>query len=392
MARVKLTKRVIDAAVPQSKDVVIWDSEVAGLGLKVTPSGRKSFVLFYRTASGEQRKPKVGDYGAITLDQARGIARDMLGTVRAGGDPSAARQDARAAPTVADAVQRFLDEHASLKKPLTRASYESQLRLHVLPSWGSKKVAAIDHGDVARLVARIGKERPVLANRTRAVLSKMFALCEKWRWRPTGSNPCVHVEKYRETPKHRDLSADELVRLANALSAAEPDSPRAVAALRVLLFTGCRRNEVLHLRWEEVDLERGLLRLGDSKTGAKVVRLNQAAVDVIAAQSRVPGSAYVFPSDRADGKPLADAKRAWERVRKAAGLEGLRLHDLRHHYATTAAGRGASLLVIGALLGHRNPSTTQRYAVLADDPARRAAEEVGRVLLEQMRARMEQPS
>lgn len=393
MPKLKLTKRAIDEAKPGERELLLWDTEVKGLGLKVLPSGSKTFVLFYRTADGTQRKPKVGEFGAITLDQAREIARDMLGAVRAGGDPSAARKGARLAPTVEDACKKFLEEHAAKKKALTEAQYRQLIEKRVKPALGSRKIASISHEDVARLVYGVGKEHPIAANRLRAMLSKLFNLAEKWGWRPNGSNPCTHVERNSEQKRHRDLSEAELARLAKALIEAEAEpqpgqedvseDPRAIAAIRALLFTGCRRNEILRLQWSEVDLERGILRLGDSKTGAKIVHLNAAAREVIEAQGKVAGNAYVFASSTKAGRPLADVKDAWERIRTRAGLGGegaMRLHDLRHHFASTAAAQGMSLPLIGKLLGHKNPNTTARYAQLADDPARRAAEDVGRII------------
>lgn len=404
MPKAKLTKRTIDAAKPAASEYMLWDTEVRGLGLKVRPSGRKMFMLFYRTADGTQRKPKVGAYGQITLAQAREIALDMLNDVRAGKDPSGARRNARQAPTVEEACDRFVREHAKLKKPLTCAQYEGLIDRYVKPALGSRKVASIRHDDVARVVHSVGKTHPIAANRLRAMLSKLFNLCEKWGWRPTGSNPCAHIERYSEQKRHRDLSELELARLAKVLIAAEtppdpyakgPDgepaqdrseNPRAVGAIRLLLFTGCRRNEVLRLKWSEVDLERGLLRIGDSKTGAKIVPLNQAAREVLEAQPRMVGNPYVFPSARKPGKPLHDVKRVWDRIRTRAKLEDMRLHDLRHHFASTAAASGLSLPLIGRLLGHRTPTTTARYAELADDPARRASEAVGEALSTAMEA------
>jgi integrase len=385
MPTAKLTKQLIDNTGPQAKRFFVWDTEVRGLALRVAPTGRKVFQLYYRTEAGEQRSPVVGGYGAITLTQARDIAQTMLAEARAGGDPSADRKSARKSQTVAEACTRFLEEHGAKKKPSTLVSYTHLVNTYVRPALGTRKVSSITHADITRVVYQVGKKRPIQANRLRATLSKLFALTEKWGMRPNGSNPVVHVERNRETKRHRDLNENELERLAKVLLDAEGTdpklalNPRAIAAIRLLMFTGCRRNEVLKLRWSEVDLERSILRLGDSKTGAKVVHLNIAAKDVIAAQDKVDGNPYVFPSPRRKGQEL-DIKQIWKHVRKRSGLDGegaMRLHDLRHHYASTAAGAGLSLPLIGKLLGHKAASTTQRYASLADDPARRAAEQVG---------------
>ncbi|MDB4975864.1 MAG: integrase family protein [Myxococcaceae bacterium] len=394
MPTAKLTTQLIDGTAPQRKRFFIWDTEVRGLALRVAPTGRKVFQLYYRATNGEQRSPVVGTYGAITLLQARGIAQSMLGEARAGGDPSCERKAARKSPTVSDACTRFLEEHAAKKKPSTNVSYTHLVNTYVKPTIGARKVASITHQDITRIVYPLSKKYPTQANRLRATLSKLFALTEKWGMRPNGSNPVVHVERSREVQRHRDLNEDELERLAKVLLDAEgsdPElalNPRAIAIIRLLMFTGCRRSEVLRLRWSEVDLERSILRLGDSKTGAKIVHLNVAARDVIEAQSKLSGNPYVFPSDWTEGRPLSDIKRIWDLVRQRSGLDGegaMRLHDLRHHYASTAAAAGLSLPLIGKLLGHTNPATTARYAQLADDPARRGAEEVGRLISSALR-------
>ncbi len=400
MPTVKLTIKLIDAATPKDREYTLWDSKIPGLGCKVTPKGRKVFVLKYRTEKGTQRKPTIGTYGAITLEQARELAHGMLAKVRAGGDPSRSRKESRKAPTVAELCARYLEEYAEpYKKPSSVAEDRRNLDNHVKPALGGQKVADVALVDVQRLHRKM-RDKPIAANRVLAVLSKMFNLAEKWGIRPEHSNPCRHVEKYPERQVHRPLSEIEIARLSKVLRQAERDdtvenpttgeresvaeNPRAVAALRLLLFTGMRRNEALRLRWDDVDLEAGVLRLGDSKTGAKVIRLNSAAREVIAAQEPMLGNPYVFPSPLKPGAPLYDIKRVWNRIRERAGLGDVRLHDLRHNYAAAAAADGLSLHQIGQLLGHRNPRTTARYSDLTDDPARRAAEQVGQALAKAM--------
>jgi integrase len=389
--RIKLTKRLIDTAELRAERYDIRDDEVRGLLLRVHPNGTRVFMLTYRTAGGAERRPAIGTYGSITLDQARGIAKDMLARVRAGEDPSQDRQDARQAPTVAELCDRYLDEHARPhKKPSSVEEDRRNIEKHVKPMLGSRKVASVTVADVQRL-HRGMRDRPIAANRTLALLSKMFNLAEKWRLRPEHSNPCRHVEKYPEHQIHRPLTVLELARLAKVLREAETadppeaaENPRAVAALRLLMFTGMRRNEALRLTWACVDLDAGVLRLADSKTGAKVVRLNGAAREVIAAQEPMVGNPYVFPSPVIPGAPLYDIKGVWRRIRELAGLGDVRLHDLRHNFAAAAAAGGLSLHQIGQLLGHRNPSTTARYSDLVDDAAARAAEQVGEALTRAM--------
>jgi integrase len=205
----------------------------------------------------------------------------------------------------------------------------------------------------------------------------MLNLAERWGLRPDGSNPCRHVERYREAKRERFLSEAELGRLGAALAAGEQsgaEEPAVVAALRLLVFTGCRMGEVLNLRWADVDLERRCLNLADSKTGARTVTLNAPALEVLAGLER--RSEWVIPG-RDPRQPLVNLAKPWGRIRDAAKLEGVRVHDLRHSFASVAAGSGHSLLIIGGLLGHRQPTTTKRYAHLSDDPLRAASEAVG---------------
>lgn len=421
--KVKLTKRYIDThALPREKRYVINDSEVPGLKLRVYPDGTMVFFLYYRTRDSTQRWYRLGKYGEITVVQAKEMGRQLLARVRQGEDPSQEQQEARRALTVADLGKRYLQEHAfPHKKESSARMDELNLRLHILPHLGKRKVANVTHQDVAQLHLAIGtgdNPRPGAANRVLALLSKMFNLSEKWGLRPLNSNPCRHITKYREQRLHRDLSELELARLAKALrewpatprkptldatgkrkkhsrtDEALPLTPEEVAVreqacdvLRLLLFTGLRRGEALNLKWSEVDMERGLLRLADSKTGAKVVALNSAAREVIGRQERQLLNPYVFPSKRqgrGHGKPITDLKNAWTEVRALAGLQDVRIHDLRHNFASFGAAGGVGLPVIGRLLGHKSAQTTARYAAVADDPARQATEAIGQRLTRAM--------
>ena len=386
MPTVKLTKRLIQSATSKPSRYDLCDSELRGLRLRVHPGGRKTFMVYYRIEDGTERRPKIGDFGELTVEQAREIARDHLSKVRAGEDPSKARKDARIAPTVADACERFLEEYSRrYNKPSSVRSNEQRIKLHIVPRLGNCKVANVTREDVLRLHGDMRK-KPGAANRTVALISKMFTLCNEWGWHP-GPNPARGIKKYPEKKLHRDLSELELARLAKVLRDAESGSdpatsenPRAVEAIRLLMFTGCRRGEVLGLRWDEVDLKRRVLHLSDSKSGAKTIWLNSAAIEILSSQEPMVGNPYVFPSSRTPGKPLHDLNGPWYRMRKRAGLDGVRLHDLRHNLASWAAADGQSLVMIGRLLGHKVPATTARYADLADRPAQRAAEQVGQAL------------
>ena len=404
----KLTKRAIDEVKPTAHRFEIWDTEIKGLGLRVAPSGRKVYVLKYRTSDGTQRKPVIGTHGALTLEQARRQANDMLSTVRSGGDPSKDRKEARQAPTVADVCERYLEKHARPhKKPISVVDDEGMIERYIKPRFGTRKIASIAFKDAERLHNQL-QHIPVRANRIRALMSKMLNLCEKWGFRPQHSNPYRHIARYPERKVHRAMTDGEIAGLAEMLHQAErgdhvedpetgesvsvAENPVAIAAIRLLLFTGMRRNEALRLRWDEVDLKAGVLRLGDSKTGEKLVRLSSAAREVIEAQKTIRklGHPCVFPSPVKPHKPLYDVKGVWNRIRERAGLEDVRLHDLRHNYAAAAAAGGLTLHQIGQLLGHRNPSTTARYADLVDDPAKKLAEQVGDILAAALERKVEE--
>lgn len=251
------------------------------------------------------------------------------------------------------------------------------LEKHILPSLGRRQAEAIDLADVDRLHRSL-RTTPYLANRVLAVLSSLMNQAERWGVRSRGSNPCPHVDRFRERRRERYLSGEELACVGEALADAETqgtEPPEAILALRLLLFTGCRKNEILTLRWHDVDLGRGLLLLADSKTGPKAVPLGAPAVELLASASRIEGNPYVIPG-RHQGQHFVGLPTMWERLRAVTGLEDVRLHDLRHSFAGFGAGGGLSLPIFGRLLGHSQPATTARYAHLAADPVRQAVEQV----------------
>jgi integrase len=243
----------------------------------------------------------------------------------------------------------------------------------------------VNRGDIARLHHEM-RSKPYQANSTLAMLSKFFGWAEKHGLRPDGSNPCRHVEKYREGRRERFLSQAELGRLGDALREAEQEktcSPWIIAAVRLLALTGARRNEILTLRWEYVSEEHERLLLPESKTGRKVIPLNPQALAVLHGVPRLEGNPYVICGDR-PGRHLVNLEKPWRRIRRAAKLDDVRLHDLRHSFASVGASGGESLIVIGKLLSHSQPATTARYAHLADDPVRAASEAIGRYIASAM--------
>lgn len=384
----RLTKRSVEAAKPADRDVFVWDDSLPGFGLRVLPSGKRGYLIQYR-AKGRTRRLALGLHGVLTPEQSRRRAADLLSDVRRGADPSAERSAARGAPTVADLCERFFTDYAEgRKKPRSIAMDRHLVKKHIRPALGRLRVADVTQADLLRLHAKL-RATPVSANRVKALVSTMFNLAERWGLRADGTNPTRHVERYREQARERFLSEVELARLGEVLGEAERDgseSRDAVAVLRLLALTGCRVSEIRTLRWEEVDFEGACLRLRDSKTGPKTVTLNGPALEVLAKRNR--GGEWVFPVRGGKG-PLPTLQRPWERIRERAGMPDLRMHDLRHSFASVGACSGQSLIVIGALLGHRKAATTQRYAHLSNDPLRSASESIGARIAAALDARPE---
>ena len=395
MATGKLTKRTVDTQRPGEKDIYLWDAgysdALSGFGLKVTPAGRKVYLVQYRLGGrkGRTRRVTIGTHGKITAEKARARAKVLLGEVAAGHDPASERDKAKAGSTLGAVLEQFLSEHVDTKlKPLSAQEYRRVAHLYILPALKNRRIADIQRPDIARLHHSM-REKPFQANRTLAVLSSFFNWCEKHGLRPDGSNPCRHVEKYKERKRERFLSEEELARLGEALREAENSqtaSPWTIAAIRLLTLTGARLSEILTLKWDYVDFEQQQLRLPDSKTGQKSIFLNAPTLEVLAAIPRLEGNPHVICGEK-PGAHLVNLQKPWRRIRKIAGLDDVRLHDLRHSFASVAAGGGMSLPVIGALLGHSQAQTTQRYAHLSADPLKAASDAVG----ERIAAAMNKP-
>jgi integrase len=378
--KTKITKRVVDAVEPGEKQIYVYDTELPGFGFRVMPSGVKSFFVQYGPT---RRRVTIGHYGILTVDQARREAARLLAEVALGDDPAEVRAEKRKGFTVADLAARYLEDHATIKKK--PRSIKEDMRLLekiILPALGKRKVKDITRTDVARFHHSL-RETPTQANRALALLSKMFNLAEKWGFRPDNSNPCRHVEKYKEKPRERFLTDDELARLGRVLSECD-EHPSAITCIRLLLFTGCRRGEILGLRWENVFLEEGFFVLEDSKTGKRMVPINQPTREVLETAVRRDDNPFVCWGEK-PGQALVGITKIWDRIRKRAGIEDVRLHDLRHSYASEAAGAGLGLNLIGALLGHTQAQTTKRYAHLALEPLKGATDLVGNKIAEAMK-------
>ena len=382
MAIANITKRAVDAAKARRTDSYLWDRGLHGFGLKVTPAGSKVYLVQYQLGGrkGRTRRVTIGRHGEITPTFARAEAKRLLGEIAAGHDPAAERDKAKADKSLGAVLEQFMAEHVTSKlKASTAREYERAARLYIMPHLGRRSIGELTRQDIARLHHDM-RAKPYQANRTRALLSKFFNWAERHGLRPDGSNPCRHVDKYREGRRERFLSQAELARLGDALREAESDksaTPWAIAAIRMLTFTGARRNEILTLRWEHVSEEHNCLMLPDSKTGRKAIHLNPPALEVLQTIPRLEGNPYVICGEKA-GKHLVNIEKPWRRIRKVAKLDDVRLHDLRHSFASVAASGGQSLIVIGKMLGHSQPATTARYAHLADDPVKAASDAVGR--------------
>lgn len=379
MKNIRINKSSVDDLQPAANRFVVWDDDLPAFGVEVQPSGAKSYKLMYR-AAGRLRKLTLGRHGAITAKEARDLAKKALGSVANGRDPANEKSEARRAQTIASAFEEWLDRHVDAKrKPKTRVEYHRLYRKHIKASLGSRSVKDVERADVTALHRKLSAS-PYVANRVVAVLRSFFSWCERQSLRPQHSNPASRIEVFRESRRERMITPDEFARLGEVLRSATADEwPWAIAAIMLLLFTGARRGEVLGLRWSDVDLERGTARLSDSKTGAKTVYLSQAACAVLKNTPRQPDNPYVI-CGRLKGQPLIGLPRVWRRLRKRAGLADLRIHDLRHAFASSAAMGGMPLLTIGRLLGHSQPSVTDRYAHFASSPLVTAADTVAEAI------------
>ncbi|MDG1084736.1 MAG: tyrosine-type recombinase/integrase [Planktotalea sp.] len=370
----KLTKRTVDALTAKAKDYFVWDTLIAGFGVRIMPSGAKTYQAQYRKG-GRTRRIAIGRHGNITVEEARLLAKEVLGDVAKGENPAEDIAQHRRAPTVAALCERFFEVHVMERcKPSTQSEYRRAIDLFINPALGSFKLVDLERKDVAELHHKF-RDKPYQANRTLGVLSKMFNLAEIWGLRPDGSNPCRHVPKYREHKRERYLSQIELQRLGQVLSEAEQDgseTPYMMSAFRLLILTGCRLGEIQTLQWDFIT-DQGM-ELPDTKTGARRIPLPSAARALLSAIPRVYGNPYVIVGKVA-GKHATDFQHPWRRIRERAGLTGVRIHDLRHTYASNAVSSGMPIQMVGRLLGHTQIQTTMRYAHLADDPVKRAAEE-----------------
>ncbi len=350
----------------------------------MTAAGAKAFILNYRTA-GRERRITIGSFPDWSVPAAREQAKNLKRRIDQGQDPMGDRHEERTAPTIADLAQRFEAEHLTRRRSTTAKDYSSILRGHILPALGKTKVVDLRHADVEKLHRKIAATAPYRANRAVSVLSKMFSLAVKWELRE--DNPVRGIERAPEEKRERFLTPAEIARLGEAL-AVHPEKA-SCRAIRLLLLTGARRGEMLSATWAQFDLERGTWTKPSSATkqakehrvplsGPALAVLGELRADTPdGCPFLFPGKREVDPKGKVTWAPLTEIKRAWGSVCKAAKIEGVRVHDLRHSYASILASSGLSLPIIGALLGHTQAATTHRYAHLLDDPLRAATEAAG---------------
>lgn len=400
MQRQKLKKRVIDAIKSSDGDCILWDSELAGFGLRVRAGGSKTFIAQYRAGggrTGQSRRFTIGRYGTLTVEEARLEARGVLLAAAKGEDPAARRKAKRKEMRLSELVDQFSKLGTDHLKERNRRYMLARLQHHVVALLGSKKVSEIRICDVEQMmrdvkVGKTGKDekkgsraRVIVRGgngaATRAVrdLSAVFAFAIRQEW--VKYNPCSSVKKPADQRRTRFLSLEEIKRFGEALSTLEADgaNPKAITIMRLWALTGCRRDEIAGLKWPEIDFERACLVLKDSKTGRSIRPLSHSALTVLKAQCRKGGCDYVFPSDEdSEDKSVfyQGTKRYWVKAIKLANLPGVTPHTLRHTIGSAAVSSGETLAMTGALLGHASQQATSIYAHMQQDSARRAADRV----------------
>jgi integrase len=393
----RLSLATVKAAKPEDKDYFLWDGELKGFGLKVCKGGRKVYVCKYRAGSGRSapsRRMTIGAHGSPwTPDAARKEAARLLGRVAQGEDPARDKQDAKSVISVAELCNRYLEAGVATKKASTLATDRGRIERHIKPLLGKMRITDVTRADVAQFLQDVAAGKTAMdvktrkrgraivkggkgtATRTVGLLGGIFTYAIEAGW--LKENPVRGVKRFRDRRNERFLDAEELTRLGATLARAEAEgeNPYALAIIRLLLLTGARKGEIESLRWDEIDRQFQYLRLGDSKTGQKLIALSGAALELVEALPRIGNGEYVFPAVSGSGFYQGTPK-VWRRIRSKAGLSNVRMHDLRHSFASVAASGGVSLQMIGTLLGHRDAATTLRYAHLQADPVRRASEDI----------------
>ncbi|MBA3814510.1 MAG: tyrosine-type recombinase/integrase [Alphaproteobacteria bacterium] len=371
----KFTKRFVESIVPDPQKMIKhWDSELKGFGLIVLPSGRRTYCVQYRNAQRVQKMFKIGVHGQVTTEEARVLAKKYLSGVVHGHDPVKVKKESRDLPTLNELARDYVLFHGGKKQPKSLKEDQRLLKTIILPALGTSLVAKISRRDVEAL-HRDHQKTSYQANRVISVLSKMFTLANTWGW--CEDNPAKGVQRYQEEKRKRWLAADELKVLWKVLD--EYSNQHTAALFRLLILTGARSGELLPSTWDQFNLEASVWTKPSRLTKQREeehVPLSPQAIEIVRAMQSQSTSPFLFPG-KVEGKPLQEVKTAWNTIRKKSGFLDLRIHDLRHTYASHLVSSGLSLSIIGKLLGHTQASTTQRYAHLADEPLRQATELFG---------------
>ncbi len=390
--KVKLIKSTVKTAKAKTKDYIIFDTELAGFGLKVTPTGRKIFIYQYRiTGSKNTQRYTIGRYldqiiyngkpQRLTVNNARSIAEVLRGQTKSGINPNT-EKNKTGKHSVTEALDEFVSVYIRKKlKPRTIKGYITNIENVIKPELKNKSLSDISRKDIIKIHSHY-ISTPFKANHVLAVLSKFFNWCEANDYREDNTNPCRHVEKHKTKGRERYLSDAENDRLTQVLKTAfleETESEHAIAAINLLRTTGARRNEILTMRWEWVDLDNKVINLPDSKTGRKQIYLSTTAIQIFKSIPKYFNNPYVIVGKN-QGEHLVNIQPQWNRLRTLAGLKDVRIHDLRHTFASVAVTNGMSLHMVGSLLGHKQPQTTYRYAHLADEKMKSATEEISKYL------------
>lgn len=379
MAKIKLTKSAVDVAQPQAQPIELRDTLVPGFLCKITPAGRKVFMLQYRTNAGERRKPALGQYGELTVEQARSLAQEWLAQVRRGGDPAADKAEARTAPTVKELCAKFMEDYSKQRnKPSTQKGYQSVIDRNIIPMIGRLKVRDVKRPDIAGMMKKMA-HKPADANRTFGVMRRMFNLAEVWGYRSDGTNPCRHVPMYPNGKATHLISDEDMGRIfrhLDKLEAEELENYVIPLAIRLQFEFAGRRSEIVGLQWDWVDLENRRVVWPDSKTGGMSKPLSEEAHRLLSTAPRREDCPHVLPSPSHPGQHLTTGEyyNGWSRVLKAAGATHVGTHGIRHRSATDIANSGIPVKVGMALTAHKTVAMFMRYVHTEDDPVRQAAE------------------
>jgi integrase len=404
----RITKSFIDKLKPGEKDVFVYDTELKGFGLKVTPKGKKTFFVQYRLGGRETyaKRKSLGAYGTISPDEARRDAKGYLGDVARGIDFVQKEKDKRADITLSKLCDEYLKEGCAHKKGSTLATDRGRIDRHIKPLLGNKMIKEISKGDVQKFMNDVASGKTAksvktkkyglarvtggkgTATRTIGLLGGIFSYSIDQEY--LKENPVHGVKRFKDKVFERFLSEKEFNKLGDALREAENDgtNPNAIAIIRLLILTGCRFSEISTLKWKYIDEQFGYLRLPDSKTGQKLVPIGRTTIELLNNLPHTNESEYVFPATNNLKKTYQGAPKIWRnKIRKLAEIDDVRIHDLRHSFASVSAGGGDSLLVIGKILGHKDIKTTKRYAHLSDNPLKNTVERISNEISDFMKSK-----